>query len=626
MQHVNIYIPLQGVCMRTLPLRVSNSLPVVVCSFFCLIALLLPPGLCLAAAPDAAGEEQTAAPGIAYQPVISGSPTEEMLEAFQAVSKCFTLQKTPPESILLLKRRMTGDIDAFMQVLRSFGYFKAKVAPTLKESTQPPTVNFQITPGPRFNWDNVVFVSSTPEGDPPELPSPADTGIVAGKPYAAVQVSEAKSAILKKLRNQSYPFPKIASQKIIANFADNKVNLTLDVAAGRKAKFGKTSFSGLKNVKEDYARTFITWEYGAPYDAELAEKCRNALIRSGLFSLARIDPDKVNAEGYLPLTIDVVERKPRTFSAGVRYRSDDGPGGKIGWEHRSIFGRGELLKLAIDGDMKQQSFTADFRKPSLFTKEQDLVAKGKMLRERRDAYDSDSAELTVGIERRLNKKITVGLGSSYRMADVTQDDETTRYSYISIPAKLSWDTRNDLLDPSAGGLLSLWGAPYGPLSGIPNAFGQTLVSYTHFLQLVSEKMVILALRANFGSSFGITLDDLPADIRYYSGGMGSVRGFAHQYAGDLKNDDPVGGRSVMDATAEIRFRFLEKYGLNFFVDAGRAYSEQLPTFDDPFLGAGIGLRYYSPFGPVGLDFAVPLNGRSGTDAPYQFYITLGQSF
>ncbi len=613
--------------MRIVPLRISDAFPALICSMFCLFVLLLQPWSCLADEQKAEPEKQPAAPGIAYQSVVVGSPTEDMLEAFQSVSKCFTLQNTPPESILLLKRRMTGDIDAFMQVLRSFGYFKAKVVPSLEESTQPPTVTFTIKPGARFNWGSAVFVSTTSEGEPPKLPSPAETGIVSGQPYAAKQELEAENDILKKLRNQSYPFPKIASRKIIANFADNLVNLNLDVHAGKKAKFGKTSFSGLKNVNEEYVRTFLTWEYGAPYSAEVAEKCRNSLIRSGLFSLARIDlAKKVNEEGYLPLTIEVVERKPRTFSAGVRYRSDDGPGGKISWEHRSVFGSGELLKLSIDGDMKQQSFTADFRKPSLFIKDQDLVAKAKMLRERRDAYDSESAELTVGVERRLNKKITVGLGTSYRMANVTQDDDNTRYSYIAIPAKLSWDTRNDLLDPSSGGLLSVWGAPYGPLSGIPNAFGQGLVSYTHFLQLVSDKMVILALRANLGSSLGITLDNLPADIRYYSGGMGSVRGFAHQYAGDLKDGDPVGGRSVADATAELRFRFLEKYGLNFFVDAGRAYSEQLPTFDDPFLGAGIGLRYYSPFGPVGVDFAVPLNGRSGTDAPFQFYITLGQSF
>ena len=309
-------------------------------------------------------------PGIAYTPVVEGSPNEKMLEAFQAVSKCFTLKDSPPESLLLLNRRMTGDIDSFMQVLRSFGYFKAEVVPTLEQNTVPPTVRFKVTPGVRFKWARVEFISVVdPSGDPPSLPLPGETGIVTGQPYAASQVSDAESSILKQLRTQSYPFPKIASRKVIANFADNLINLTLKVNAGKKAKFGKVSFKGLKNVKEDYIRTFITWEYGAPYNAEETEKCRNSLIRSGLFSLARIEPGKVDAEGYLPLTVDVTERKPRTFGAGVRYRSDDGPGGKIGWEHRSIFGRGELLKLAIDGDMKQQSFTADFRKPSLFIKE-----------------------------------------------------------------------------------------------------------------------------------------------------------------------------------------------------------------------------------------------------------------
>lgn len=634
---MNTSFPSQTASARAAYVGKCVSFSAVVCVLLWSAVLFLPPGAALAASSADAAEqpagssngENAEAPGVAYTTVVVGAPSEKILEAFKALSKCFTLKETPPESLLLLKRRMMGDVAPFMKVLRSFGYFKAEVAPSLEQNTQPPTVRFQVTPGQRFNWGRVNFnLAENDDSDElPNLPTPKDTGIVTGQPYAASQVSSAESAILKKLRTQSYPFPKIAKRKVIANFADNEVKLTLDIKTGKKAKFGKTAFEGLKNVKEDYARTFITWEYGAPYDAALVEKCRNALIRSGLFSLARINLDKVGPEGYLPQTIDVTERKSRTFSAGVRYRSDDGPGGKIGWEHRSVFGRGELLKFGIDADMKQQSFTADFRKPKLLIKEQDLVANAKLLRERRDAYDGESAEVTVGLERRLNKRITVGLGTSYRMADVTQDGDKTDYSYIALPGKFSWDTRNDLLDPSSGGLLSLWGAPYYPFHGIPNAFGQTLMSYTHFLQLVSKKMLILAMRAKFGSSFGIELDDLPADIREYSGGMGSVRGFAYQYAGDLKNGDPLGGRSLAEATVELRFRFYENYGLNFFVDAGRSYSDELPSFsDDPFLGAGIGLRYYSPFGPVGLDVAFPVNGRSGTDAPYQFYITLGQSF
>jgi translocation and assembly module TamA len=128
-----------------------------------------------------------------------------------------------------------------------------------------------------------------------------------------------------------------------------------------------------------------------------------------------------------------------------------------------------------------------------------------------------------------------------------------------------------------------------------------------------------------GSS-GIALDDLPKDKRYYAGGGGSVRGYGYQKAGDFDQfGDPRGGLSSVEFGMEMRVKVTDTIGIVPFVDAGRAYPDSFPTFNDLLPGAGIGARYYTPFGPVRLDIAVPLKKRSQDDA-FQLYVSLGQAF
>jgi len=138
---------------------------------------------------------------------------------------------------------------------------------------------------------------------------------------------------------------------------------------------------------------------------------------------------------------------------------------------------------------------------------------------------------------------------------------------------------------------------------------------------------VLAVRGSIGSIPGVRTDGLPPDKLFYAGGGGSVRGFAYQSAGprDAFNM-PIGGASIVEASIELRQRIGESFGVVAFVDAGAHYLTTLPDFSEtPRIGAGLGVRYYTGFGPVRLDVGVPLNRRS-TDASFGVYVSLGQAF
>jgi translocation and assembly module TamA len=91
-------------------------------------------------------------------------------------------------------------------------------------------------------------------------------------------------------------------------------------------------------------------------------------------------------------------------------------------------------------------------------------------------------------------------------------------------------------------------------------------------------------------------------------------------------NDPIGGRSVIEVSSEFRMRVTEQIGVVPFVDGGTVYQEAYPDFSNTFRwAAGLGLRYFTGFGPVRLDVAFPIHKRDSDDT-YQFYISFGQAF
>lgn len=137
----------------------------------------------------------------------------------------------------------------------------------------------------------------------------------------------------------------------------------------------------------------------------------------------------------------------------------------------------------------------------------------------------------------------------------------------------------------------------------------------------------LAVRAASGSLTGASLEAIPADLRFYVGGGGSVRGYPYQSIGELTDGEPDGGKSYGEASAELRLKIKGNWGMALFVDGGYAYPTELPSFGENFLwGAGIGIRYLTGFAPIRFDIAAPLNRRDDIDDPIQLYISIGQAF
>ena len=188
-------------------------------------------------------------------------------------------------------------------------------------------------------------------------------------------------------------------------------------------------------------------------------------------------------------------------------------------------------------------------------------------------------------------------------------------------------TGDDLLDPTRGGRLFLQVMPFYDIMGSDSNFIKGYTSYRHYVPIMKKPMLTLAGKVSIGVIEGKGLESIPADERFYAGGGGSIRGYAYQSVGPMVAGDPIGGRSLIELSAELRIKFTDHLGLVGFLDGGSAFADTIPdSSQDLRWGTGMGLRYFTPIGPLRLDVAVPLNRRSGIDDNFQIYISLGQAF
>jgi translocation and assembly module TamA len=241
-------------------------------------------------------------------------------------------------------------------------------------------------------------------------------------------------------------------------------------------------------------------------------------------------------------------------------------------------------------------------------------------------YTANDGDADVALRRRFSRQLSAQIGIDAQAGDAADAIKTVNYDIIGVTGSANYDSTNDRLDPTQGVRAKAAVAAY------PGVFG-SLYLYTAktevsaYQALDADSRFVLAGRARVASEIGPGLEDIPANLRLYAGGGGSVRGYAYSSLGPrAANGAILGGRSAVDSSLEIRWRATDAIGLVGFFDAGNAFEAEVPNFSLPIqMSAGVGLRYYTGFGPLRLDIAAPINPRPG-DPRFAIYASIGQAF
>lgn len=577
--------------------------------------------------PQETGEHP--ARGIVYTTIITGEMEPRIRQALTQMSDTKSLEERPPMTTAQLHRRARADVSEFTEAFRSFGFYSPEIHYSMDKEKSPVVVEFKINPGPPYLISKVNIVTICPEMTTLDgLPDPEELDLEPGDRIMAQKVLDARQILAGHVRNRGYPFPLVSIEEVIIDHNDHTASIEFGLDPGPAAEFGRTDLSGLNRVKQEYVLERLPWEQGDPFRASLMDALRRQLTAGGLFTIVEVTHAMELEEDHaLPVNVRVLERKPRTVRAGLSYLSDIGPELKLGWVHRNLRGMGEVLEFDLVASEVLTSLEGGYTIPGWLRPDQNLRFRSGMVLEKTDAYDSESVSARISLERNLTSELTAGIGAGYRIARVKQFGETDDLRLAFFPASLTYDGRDDILDPGTGIRLNLEVTPFLNTLNPEKRFTKTFSSVNTYLELLSDKRLVLANRVAAGTISAENRSDVPPDERYYAGGGGSIRGFAYQKAGELENDKPVGGLSLVEVNNEIRFKVSPRSGLVAFVDGGRAFKSWYPDFDEEiFWGWGLGYRFYTDFGPIRADVAFPVNRRKGVDDSFQIYISLGQAF
>ncbi|MEL6642889.1 MAG: BamA/TamA family outer membrane protein [Pseudomonadota bacterium] len=566
----------------------------------------------------------------------AGGADDDLVAALQGASLVVAARRegvTRGDEVLAAAQ---ADYARLVAALYEAGHFGATVSILVdgrEAATIPPlnapatidTVAFRIVPGPVYRFSRAQIGPLAPDTTLPEgfrANAPARTGSIRAAADAATTawraVGNAKAAV--------------ADQRIVAQHDRRRLDTVLRVDPGPDLRFGQLIVRGNRDVRTDRIVEIASLPSGRRFDPVETDRVVRRLRETGTFrSVALSEAEQANPDGTLDITVEVAEQLPRRFGFGAELGSDEGLTLSGFWLHRNLLGGAERLRFegeigGIGGDTGGVDYTAGVRyeRPATFGSDTVLGLFAEIEQANEPEFTSTSIDIGASLERRLTDDLPIRVGVTYSTSEVTDASGTERYRHLFFPISATQDRRDSLLDSDDGYYIFAEIAPFLGLSDSESGTRFTLDART-YEPFGTDNRVVVAGRLQFGAITGASITGLPNDLRFTSGGGGTVRGQEYQ---SLQIDQGggllSGGRSFLGLSGEVRTRVGENIQVVTFADWGQIGPDSLPD-GDSHAGAGLGLRYDTGIGPIRVDLAVPVSGDDDASA-FQLYIGIGQAF
>jgi translocation and assembly module TamA len=217
----------------------------------------------------------------------------------------------------------------------------------------------------------------------------------------------------------------------------------------------------------------------------------------------------------------------------------------------------------------------------------------------------------------------------YKRLRSQRSDFNGTFDLLKVPLQLRWSNADSILEPTKGATIQLRVIPSFQIFKPQFAYCINTLTGSFYQSLTKDKRHVFAAKLTLGSIVGANQHEIPPPERFYAGSESTLRGYRYLTVSPLSHHHhhkPLGGRSMIIGTLELRNRIGENLGLVFFYDVGNVFKYAYPNFREGIRqSTGLGLRYYTPIGPVRLDIAFPLNKRH-IDNSFEAYFSIGQSF
>ncbi|WP_378950942.1 outer membrane protein assembly factor BamA [Mesorhizobium sp. ANAO-SY3R2] len=553
--------------------------------------------------------------------------------------------------------RLRADEEALRRFYFNHGYADFQVVSAfgeLDEATNQYTITITVDEGQRYTFGDVAVESSIPEVDGAQLQSLLETR--KGNVYSAKQVEDSIIAITENVAGKGYAFAKVTPRGD-RNFENRTINVVYTVDQGAKAYVERIEIRGNERTRDFVIRREFDVSEGDAFNQVLIQRAKKRLEALNFFERVEISTAPGSQPDQVVLVVDLVEKSTGEFSIGAGYSTggdNAGPSVEGSITERNFLGRGQFIKFSAGGGKNSRDYSFSFTEPYFLGRR--IAAGFDVYRQTRN-YDDYNSDITGGtirfglpITNNISTQLAYNLSQEkYELddgcvpaplgsCDVSQAivDGVRQSPWIksSVSGTLVYNTIDDMKNPHNG----IYGNFMTEVAGLGG--DAKFVKFTgraSYYQTLSEELDIVGLVSGgaghiqgFGSDSDLRVFD------YFKSNDRMIRGFAYNGIGPVDGDDHLGGATYFNASAEAQFPIPvipESFGLKgaVFADAATLYGSGLADADPASVGSqwrasvGVGLLWASPFGPLRIDYAMPV-AKQDTDETQEFNFGISTRF
>jgi translocation and assembly module TamA len=500
--------------------------------------------------------------------------------------------------------------------LQPYGYYRPQIeASLIREDGDNWRAIYRIDPGPALPIGSFDFTISSEMGSDPEFLALLETQTLRpGSVFSHLEYERFKTALSRLASERGYFAAEFTRQRVEIDLDTYTARIYLDYDGGPRYRFGDLSISQ-DVIEDELLRRYSTFQRGDPYSLEQLLQFQQALNNSRYFQTVEISPGKVDAETReVGIQVNLSPRNRHVYKLGAGYGTDTDARASFGWEMPRINRKGHRLDTELKVSGIGYSVETDYIIPVLDPRTDRLVFSVSEVEEEFESDTSTRRILGVSLNHgRGQWRETLSLDYQREEYSLADEDEN---STLLIPG-VSWSRT--------------WGRDFinvldGVRFDIALAGGsESLVSDTDFSKLGASLKFITSLsprdriimRGGIGSINTNEFNKIPPSLRFYAGGATSVRGYAYQSLGPENADgEAIGAENLLVGSAEYEHYFNDRWGMALFYDIGNAVED---FSDDLESGAGFGLRWKSPIGPVRVDLASAISD----DEDWRLHINIG---
>jgi translocation and assembly module TamA len=508
----------------------------------------------------------------------------------------------------------TGEIE---QALQPFGYYKPVIHSNLTQKGDSWVARYEVEPGPLLRVTH-RDLQVTGEG----ASDPGFTGAVERFPLhegdALLQPAYegGRKAFDDYAAANGYLDAQFLVHEIRVDLAAYTSEVVLHYQTGPRFRFGAITFHQ-DFLDPDLLRGYVTVKEGDPLDSDELLKMQNALSSSPYFARVEVVARREEAVGVeVPIDVNLTPAKRQRWTGGLGYGTDTGPRVSGGLELRRLNRRGHRADVEARVSSIERSGKTDYIVPGIYPST-DLTTYTLAYANVHTQTSTSQSFLVGGSRARALGRWRQSLGFNYERTTfkVGTDSGVSRL----LGPQASWQRvfADDRIYPTHGERIEfdLRGADKSVLS---NATFVQALARGKFIQSFGEERFRVITRADLGYTATSDFHDLPPTVRFFAGGDQSVRGYSYQGIGPRDAfRHVIGGKVLEVASAELEYRFLQKWGVAAFYDTGTAsdkFGGQLKV------GTGVGVRWLSPIGLVRLDVATAIREPGH---PIRLHLTIG---